>query len=400
MKTSRFIVTAGLAIAGLFSSAAESAAGLTLVENFSANPLGTWTFGIGSNANAQFIHQPDAPAFAGDVGGSLKVQFNSSLPTSRLQLPLGFMLGPSTDFTVSAQFSLANVSAPDNQAMQLAFGLVNTATTGGNRTGSPTSSANTFNTVEVDYFPNVSPIYGNGATLTPAIFGAQKNTGNIYANYATIFGSGSDLGDNAPPGITALPQNTNLQLTLTYAAGTHAFTLQLSQIAPNGSLTTLVTGVPVLDLDNEASYFPAWPFQVNALAIMAYQDGYNTSSPPTLAADVTFQKLSVSLPAAGIQNLPALTLSGGTTTLTSPLGTGTSTITVNANAALRLSASQTLAALTIGPGAKVTFSSGGGGGFASEPDSDKAAALVPEPGAAALLIPAALFFCHRRRRVM
>lgn len=399
MKTPRLLATVCLAIAGLFSSAAESAAGLSLVENFSANPLGTWTFGIGSNANAQFTYQTDSAAYAGDVGGSLKVQLNSSLATSRLQLPLGFTLGASTDFTVSAQFSLANVSALDNQAMQLAFGLVNTATTGGNRTGSPTSSANTFNTVEVDYFPNVSPIYGYGATLTPAIFGAQKNTGNIFANYATIFGSGSDLGDNTT-GITALPQNTNLQAALTYAASTHAFTLQLSQIAPNGSLTTLVTEVPVLDLDNEPTYDPTRPFQVNALAIMAYQDGFHTTSPPTLSADVTFQKLSVSLPAAGVLNLPTLTLSGGTTTLTSPLGTGTSTITVNANAALHISASQKLAALNIGPGAKVTFSSGGGGGFAGEPDFDKAAALVPEPGAAALLIPAALIFCHRRRRVV
>ncbi len=398
MKTSRLFATVCLAISGLLFSAATSAAGLTLVENFSANPLSTWNFGIGSNTNAQFTYQTDAAAYAGDVGGSLKVHLNSSLATSRLQLPLGFTLGASTDFTVSAQFSLANVSALDNQAMQFAFGLVNTATTGGNRTGSPTSSRNTFNTVEVNYFPNVSPIYGFGATLTPAIFGAQKNSGDIFANYATIFGSGSDLGDNTT-GITALPQNTNLQLSLAYSASTHAFTLQLSQIALNGSLTTLVTEVPVLDLDNESSYDSSLPFQVNALAIMAYQDGYNISAPPTLSADVTFQKLAVTVPSAVVQNLPALTLSGGTTTLTSPLGTGSSAITVNPNATLVISASQTLSSLNIGAGGVVKFSSGGVA-FAGELGLEKTDAQVPEPGATVLVILGAAILPHRRRGLL
>jgi hypothetical protein len=65
-------------------------AGLILAENFSTNPLGNWTFGVGSNANAQFTYQTDVAAYAGDAAGSLKVHFDSSLPTARLQLPLGF----------------------------------------------------------------------------------------------------------------------------------------------------------------------------------------------------------------------------------------------------------------------------------------------------------------------
>jgi hypothetical protein len=277
---------------------------------------------------------------------------------------------------------------------------VNTATTGGNRTGSSESSANTFHTVEVNYFPNVSPAYSYGATLTPAIFGAQKNDGGIFSNYATIFGPGSDLGDNLTPGsITALPQNTNLQTTLTYSASTHAFTLHLSQIAPNGSLTTLITEVPALDLDDEFSYDPDFPFQVNALAIMAYQDGYNTSTTPTLTADLTFQKLSVNVAATALQNLSALTLSGGTTTLTSVLGTGNSAITVNPNATLNITASQTLSALNIGPGAVVTFSSGPPA-FAGASAFDKTAPLVPEPGATLLILLGAVFLPHRRRPVV
>ena len=398
MKASPICAAIWLGIPVFLAGVATSVAGLTLVENFSANPLSTWTFGAGSNANSQFTYQTDAAAYAGDVAGSLLVHLDSSLATSRLQLPLGFTLGGATDFTVSAQFSLANVSALDNQALQFAFGLVNVNSTGANRSGSPTSSPNTFHTVEVNYFPNVSPIYGTGATLTPAIFGAQKNSGGIFANYATIFGSGSDLGDNTT-GITALPQNTNLQMNLAYSASTHAFTLLLSQIALDGSLTTLVTEVPVLDLDNEPTYDATLPFQVNALAIMAYQDGYNTSSPPTLSADVTFQKLAVSVPSSFVQNLPALTLSGGTTTLTSALGTGNSAITVNPNATLVMTASQTLSSLTIGAGGVVKFSSGGGS-FAGESGVEKTGALVPEPGAAVLVILGAAILPHRRRRLV
>ena len=399
MKTSLPFAAVCLAASSLLYSAATSSAGLTLVENFTTNPLSTWNFGIGSNGNSQFTYQTDAAAYAGDVGGSLKVHLNSSLPTSRLQLPLGFTLGPTMDFTVSAQFSLANVNALPNRAMEFAFGLVNTGTTGGNRTGSSTSSANTFHTVEVDYFPNLSPLYGYGATLTPSIFGAQKNTGGIFANYATIFGTGSDLGDNTPPGITALPQYTNLQAVLSYAASTHAFTLQLSQIAPDGSLTTLVTEVPVLDLYNASTYDQTRPFQVNALAIMAYQDGYNTSAPPTLSADVTFQKISVNVPDAVVQNLAALTLSGGSTTLSSVLGNGNSTITVNPNATLNITASQTLSALTIGSGGKVQFSSGSAGS-AVDTGFDKSTVMVPEPGSAALLLSGACLFPQRRRRLV
>ncbi len=395
MKKSLPLVSVCLAVAGLLASTARSTAGLRLVENFSRNPFSTWAFGVASNTN-QFVHQTDVPAYAGDVGGSLKVHLNSSLPTSRLQLPLGFTLTTTTDFTISAQFSLANVNALNNQSMQMAFGLVNTSLTGGNRTGPPISLANTFHTVEVNYFPNVSPIYGYGATLTPAIFGAQRNGGGIFANYATIFGSGSDLGDNQPGSITALPENTNLQLSLTYAASPRAFTLQLAQIAPDGTLTTLVTEVPTLSL---GSTFSAFPFEVDALSIMAYQDGYNTSTPPTLTADMTFQKLSVTVPSAVTQTLPTLTLSGGTTTLTSALGSGASTITVNPSATLNITASQTLSALNIGPGAVVTFSSGPPA-FAGTAAFEKTALLVPEPGAAVFILLGAAFLSHVRRRVV
>src|SRR5207249_2959761 len=138
------------------------------------------------------------------TGSALDVQLNSSLDTVRLQRPLGVTLGDTDDFTLSARFSFNVTSAPGDQGLQIAFGLVNSSLTGGDRTGSLAnfSSDNTFHTVEFNYFPNAG-VFG-GPTLTPVAFGAQKNGGDAFANLNSLFGADSDLGGNTN-GITALP---------------------------------------------------------------------------------------------------------------------------------------------------------------------------------------------------
>jgi hypothetical protein len=107
----------------------------------------------------------------------------------------------------------------------------------------------------------------------------------------------------------------------------------------------------------------------------------------------------------GFQNLTA---SDGTITVNAALagGAGTAVVTVTnaaGGAATTLNfgtASQTLASLTIGAGAKVTFSSGlvgpGGGG---ESFASPKGALVPEPSTSGLLILGALAALRRRRPV-
>lgn len=287
-------------LTALLLTAAPAFAALNVVEDFSTNPLttGRWTFGAGSNAGSRFVYQPSAAAYPGDAGGSLAVHFDSSLPTARLDFGLGATLTDTDNFTIVAQFSLAVTTASPDQTMQISFGLVNHTLTGGNRTGTPLdySSDNTFHTVEFNYFPNVSALYG-GPTLAPTVFGAQKPGADAFGNTATIFGPGSDLGDNLT-GITALPQNVNLQATLTYTGSTKQLALQIAEINPlTGALTSLVTGVPVLNLLDPpafgAGYDPLASFSVNSLAIMAYQDGFTTPGDPSLVADVTFQRMAL-----------------------------------------------------------------------------------------------------------
>jgi hypothetical protein len=280
----------GLGLLSLFLTPKLSA--LDVSSDFSTNPFTSgWTFGAGSNSNNQFTWD--------QANHALDVHVDSSLPTARLDLSLGTVLNKNTDFTITSRFSFTITTAANDEAMQLAFGLVNHSLTGGDRTGSPADygSDNVFNTVEFNYFPNISPTYGTGRTLTPVVFGAQSAGGDAFSNFASVFGSGSDLGDNVAPAIKALPQSTLLQATLSYSASTQLLTLTLQQVNGDNSLTTLETDVPALSL---ASLNPG--FSVDSLAIMAYHDGFNDDplSDPNgtaLVADMTIQQIGVMSPA-------------------------------------------------------------------------------------------------------
>jgi len=251
---------------------------IDVVSTFATNPFapGGWTFGAGNNSNNQFTWD--------QANSALDVHMNSSLPTARIDLPIGTTLTMSTDFTMTTIFSMNIISAPSDQQMELAFGLVNHSMTGGDRTGSNAnpSSDNVFDTVEFNYFPNISPLYG-GPTLTPTVFGAQYSNYDAFSNFNSVFGPTSDLNGNS------LPQSQSLEATLAYTAATESLVLTLSQINANNSLTTLDTvplDVSVVD--------PT--FSVDSLAIMAYGDGYTTSGDPSLVANMAIQQIGVVTP--------------------------------------------------------------------------------------------------------
>ena len=119
---------------------------------------------------------------------------------------------------------------------------------------------------------------------------------------------------------------------------------------------------------------------------------------------------TLNLAAGSVLDIDSLTANDGTTAVNSALGAGTS-VTVNdtgGGAATSLkfgSVSQTLASLTIGAGATVTFTSGPASftastsgktaGFGSKQPSG---GLVPEPGTTGLLLAGALNVLARRTR--
>jgi hypothetical protein len=257
-------------------------------DNFSTNPLtsGAWSFGVGDNSHNQFTWTP----------GALSVHLDSSLPTARLDLPLGTTLSDSSSFLLTARLSFHITSAPGDQAAQIAFGLTNHTLTGGDRTGTPAnfSSDNTFNTVEFNYFPNVSPSFG-GPTLTPAVFGGSSG-GDAFSNFAAIFGDASNLGSHSPPGITQLPQDTVLEAHLAYNGASKIATLTMYQVDSHGALTQLNTGPLELDLGAFGGGYDATnPFLVDSLSIMTYQDGFTTPAETSLVGDITYQSIGLTL---------------------------------------------------------------------------------------------------------
>jgi hypothetical protein len=264
----------------------QPATALTLTEDFSTDPLARWNFGVGDNSSSQFVWDSTSPsAYTGDPVGQLDVHLDSSLPSARLQLALGATFTDTDSFALTTRFSMNNIVAPDNTAMQIDFGLVNSAFTGGDRTGSMSTSANTFQCLEFNYFPAVSPLWGSGRTLTPVAFGAQKGSSDAFGNFAANWAPASDMGSGA------LPTNVTLQATLTYSGTAKTLTLVMHQVNPDSSLTLLNTGTSgTLDLV-AAGYNTNYPFQVDSMAIMAYQDGWLFGGPASLQADLTFEQM-------------------------------------------------------------------------------------------------------------
>jgi hypothetical protein len=272
-----------------FGSLCVSAAALAAGDDFSANPLSAgspWAFGVGSNANSQFTWS----------AGSLSVHLNSSLPSARLDLPLGMVLDDSSTFELQARFSFHITSAPSDQAANMGFGLTNHLLTGGDRTGTfgNFSSDNTFNTVEWSYFPNVSALFG-GPTLSPAVFGGHEPGGDAFANFTSVFGSASLLSDNSV-GVTTLPQDTPLETHLAYDGSAKVLTLSMFQVVGN-LLVPINTELVPLDLaDFGSSYDPGNTFLVDSLSIMAYHDGFTTPDAPSVVGDMTFDSITLIVP--------------------------------------------------------------------------------------------------------
>jgi hypothetical protein len=121
------------------------------------------------------------------------------------------------------------------------------------------------------------------------VFGSQvSSNADAFSNIASIFGDASLLNTHTN-GITSLPQNVTLRADLVYNGATRTITLTISQVNSNGAITILDTELPSLTLTS-SFYNVDFPFQVDSLAIMAYQDGFTTTNDPSLIADLKFQE--------------------------------------------------------------------------------------------------------------
>ena len=262
----------------------------TFSETFNAPPFvgdgGNFTL-VGTGVG-QFTHLSSAASFAGDPVGSLEVQYDTLEPTTRLAAPLGVTVDETDSFSFGAVLTIRSAAfyADPNGFAQITFGLINSTTTGGDRTGDFLDFDNdTFDMVEFNFFPNVSSFFG-GPFVSPTVFGEQLDA-SAFNNVAF---SSLEF---------ALPLDTPLRVEFTYDGDTSILTGMIDSIAPDGTLMPLAATVP-LDIFNPTGAF-AVPIQggftVDAIAISAYFDGFafgQASVQATLAYDELFFSTPVS----------------------------------------------------------------------------------------------------------
>ncbi len=252
-------------------------------DNFSTNPLeesSGWSL-VGS-----------ADAFEW-TPGTLTVNYNSQSPSSRLITPLGATVTGADSFRLGATCTILSenyVPQPDRMSPIISFALVNSLTTGTNRSGSITTAADVFDNVEMTYFPSTSIDYG-GPYLSPTVFGSDDGTHNVWANFAPWSSQEIEL----------LP-DTPLSFALDYSANSRTITWSVREV---GSGYIFQNGL--VDLSGMATLF-----EVDSFAISMYNDGWSAlPAPPSVVATVEFTEVSfISYDPPALEGTPSTTAVG------------------------------------------------------------------------------------------
>jgi len=248
----------------------------------------------------------DANRFTFDsVGGTLTAAYDTALSTAKLAWPLPVTLDQGVGFRVDVDFTLLNVSAIDNGFAQIAFGFVNSVTTGNDRVGGSTGDG--FDVVTVDYFPNISPMFG-GPTLSPTVVETDDGVSGFLPSFddpttpedestpgsiVFPFGDETDLTNEG-----SLPLGTPIHATLTYDEAIRLLTLRVDGVDINsvgaGDLGSGGSGGQDGDITTIENFLPdEAQFSVDSFAITLWEDTFGVSGVSTVQADVRFDSFEV-----------------------------------------------------------------------------------------------------------
>ncbi len=261
---------------------------------FRSDPLADPALLLDGAALERIAWRLDAPAFAGDAPGSLRAVYDSRLPAGRVgwRLPAPFTRhDPFTAFAVLVVESEGFEADPFG-FFQISWGLWSAERTGLDRTGSPDDLAgDTFELLEVDYFPNVSPFFG-GPFLAATAFGAAHRSDPAFE----FLGSFVNFTFGAVQ--AELPRDVPLLVVLEHRALQGALVVSVHRIEPDGSVLPVPGALAVAPLAGLA--LPE--YELDALGLTLWQDGWEGGDPPSLRASVVYHALGVH---AGVPAGPA-----------------------------------------------------------------------------------------------
>jgi hypothetical protein len=286
-------------VVGICATALNAQSGLfRIVDDFATSPFigngGSWAVEGDGLTTGQFVY--DATSHA------LITHVDSRLATTKLVRPLPRSLGGSDSFEFGALLLIDSngFHASPYAYFEIAFGLTNSHTTGTDRAGVGSGNDDTYDTVEWDFFPNISPLFG-GPSVGPTVIGGRAGDA-WYENFAFNFGLDTDLRDEIAAGLlpaTGLPLDTFLRVRLKYDGQTKMVSLDM-RAYQNGAWRTLPVRVPPTDA---SGLDPA--FLVDRMAISLYYDPMNPSAAdPSATATVRYFQTYVQS-AAGHQGTDA-----------------------------------------------------------------------------------------------
>jgi hypothetical protein len=257
-RPSRRATRTAVAALALLGAAALSPLHAQVVERFGADPLdgrGRHVFFAEGDVASRFTYLSGEPShFPADRKGTLRVVYDTTLPTARLSTRIGRVLALDANFEFGAILSIRSEGffADPNGFSQIAFGLWNEATTGLQRTSFPSDS---FDLVEFDYFPNVTSF--GGPFLSPSVFGGNVGD-NAFFNFA-FQSSQVDLPLDTPLLVRCRYRAASRRLDVTVNRHAHAFMFEPIQGASVSVDLSRISPTFLLNVAGIAAYFEGYP---------------------------------------------------------------------------------------------------------------------------------------------
>lgn len=255
-----------------------SAAQSLLIERLERDPRSRTDVVIAGDALSRLDYRPSPPRFRGDAAGTLVARYDSDRAPGLFGFALERAWHHDEPFAGAVVWEIASdgfFADPDG-FFQISFGFWNSATTGLERSGTVDDFfVDSFNLIEFDYFPNVSPLFG-GPFVSPTLLGSANVDDPAFAFSGAVANGAFFFG---PP--AGLPFDTPL-LTLIVNdpdSATVAFTTWA--IADGAPPRRIVEADATLD----AALLPLPEYSVDTIGLTLWRDGF-AGETPSLAAEV------------------------------------------------------------------------------------------------------------------